>query len=175
MTNCANCGAPTRRDQASGAQVCGHCGTLEMQPLLTRDIEIEATSTLPCALCMTPLSYARLDGYTLFYCRSCTGMLVPMDHFVNVTEAARLRENQTGVSLPRRQHPGERVLTCPACAAPMLSHFYAGPGNLVIDTCERCHVNWLDPGELRRIARAPHGRSDQRSGKSSTEPDDDIF
>jgi Zn-finger nucleic acid-binding protein len=36
----------------------------------------------------------------------------------------------------------------------MQNHFYGGPGNLVIDTCERCHLNWLDPGELRRIARA---------------------
>ena len=33
--------------------------------------------------------------------------------------------------------------------------FYGGPGNVVIDTCERCLVNWLDPGELRRIAIAP--------------------
>jgi Zn-finger nucleic acid-binding protein len=32
-----------------------------------------------------------------------------------------------------------------------------GPGNVVIDTCERCRVNWLDSGELRRIAVAPDG------------------
>jgi Zn-finger nucleic acid-binding protein len=37
----------------------------------------------------------------------------------------------------------------------MLAHPYGGPGNLTIDTCERCGVNWLDPGELRRIAMAP--------------------
>jgi Zn-finger nucleic acid-binding protein len=37
----------------------------------------------------------------------------------------------------------------------MLSHFYGGPGNIVLDTCEGCQVNWLDPGELQRIARAP--------------------
>ena len=29
-------------------------------------------------------------------------------------------------------------------------------GNVVIDTCEPCGVNWLDPGELRRIAVAPY-------------------
>jgi Zn-finger nucleic acid-binding protein len=46
------------------------------------------------------------------------------------------------------------MINCPGCAKPMLNHFYGGPGNLVIDTCERCHLNWLDPGELRRIARA---------------------
>jgi len=39
----------------------------------------------------------------------------------------------------------------------MLAHVYGGPGNIVIDTCERCQLNWLDPGELRRIALAPDG------------------
>ena len=37
----------------------------------------------------------------------------------------------------------------------MLGHIYAGPGNVVLDSCERCQVNWLDAGELRRIAVAP--------------------
>jgi Zn-finger nucleic acid-binding protein len=81
-----------------------------------------------------------------------------MAHFVAVIEIARSHEERTGVSLPRRQRPGDRIVPCPACASAMLSHLYAGPGNLVIDTCERCGVNWLDPGELRRIARAPQGR-----------------
>ena len=164
-----------RPDPASGALVCGHCGTLEVQPLLTRDIEVDSQSTLPCPLCTTPLSYARLDGFVLFLCQRCAGMLIPMDHFVHVIEAARLREDRTGVSLPRRQHPGDRVLTCPACSAPMLSHFYAGPGNLVIDSCEHCNVNWLDPGELRRIARAPQGRGNRPQRNESPELDDEIF
>jgi hypothetical protein len=51
------------------------------------------------------------------------------------------------------------VLSCPLCAQPMLSHIHGGPGNLALDTCERCHVNRLDPGELRRIARAPSRRT----------------
>jgi Zn-finger nucleic acid-binding protein len=37
----------------------------------------------------------------------------------------------------------------------MIDQVYGGPGNIVIDTCERCGVNWLDPGELHRIATAP--------------------
>ena len=40
----------------------------------------------------------------------------------------------------------------------MTSHNYGGPGNVVMDTCERCELNWLDPGELRRIALAPDSR-----------------
>jgi Zn-finger nucleic acid-binding protein len=37
----------------------------------------------------------------------------------------------------------------------MDTHLYAGPGNVVLDTCETCGVHWLDRGELRRIAMAP--------------------
>jgi Zn-finger nucleic acid-binding protein len=39
----------------------------------------------------------------------------------------------------------------------MMSHIYGGPGNVVVDTCEVCHVVWLDPGELLRMALAPRG------------------
>ena len=39
----------------------------------------------------------------------------------------------------------------------MSSHVYGGPGNVVVDACEFCHVVWLDPGELLRIALAPRG------------------
>jgi Zn-finger nucleic acid-binding protein len=37
----------------------------------------------------------------------------------------------------------------------MDTHPYGGPGNVIIDDCERCEVNWLDYGELQRIVRAP--------------------
>jgi Zn-finger nucleic acid-binding protein len=158
VTNCPNCGAPMQSDKNSGALVCTHCGTLEVQPILVRDIEVGPTSRQPCPLCATPLSHAHLDGNALLYCQSCMGMLIAIDVFVLVIEAARSREERSGVSLPRRQNPGDRTLACPGCGQAMLSHFYGGPGNLVIDTCERCCVNWLDPGELRRIARAPQGR-----------------
>jgi hypothetical protein len=81
-------------------------------------------------------------------------VLVAMENFVSVIDAARIREERSGPNPPRRQTPGDRTIDCPSCHRPMLSHFYGGPGNLVIDTCEACHLNWLDPGELRRIARA---------------------
>ena len=35
---------------------------------------------------------------------------------------------------------------------------YGGPGNVIIDTCEHCSLNWLDYGELQRIVRAPDER-----------------
>ena len=154
MPNCVNCGAPMMADTASGALVCTHCGSLEQQPAIIGHIEIAGASVSACPMCAVALAQGRLDGQPLLLCQRCNGMLIAMADFVSVIDAARAREDQHGIVLPRQQHPGEREITCPTCARPMLNHAYGGPGNLMIDSCEDCQVNWLDPGELRRIARA---------------------
>lgn len=101
----------------------------------------------------------RLEGHSLLCCGRCFEMLIDMNQFATVIDAVRVREPRSfRTSLPRRQSPGERVLNCPTCGQPMISHLYGGPGNVVIDTCERCLVNWLDAGEIRRIAVAPDSR-----------------
>jgi hypothetical protein len=34
-------------------------------------------------------------------------------------------------------------------------HPYFGPGNVIIDTCGKCDLVWLDFGELKQIEEAP--------------------
>ena len=98
---------------------------------------------------------------------ACTTEELPCTDLV---AAARLREQRsTPVVLPRRQTPEQRRVTCPECGRPMRAHIYAGPGNVVIDTCERCGFNWLDGGELRRIAAAP-----DTLRRRTEEPDRDV-
>jgi Zn-finger nucleic acid-binding protein len=83
-------------------------------------------------------------------------MLIDMNRFPTVIDTVRAREQRSfRMVLPRRQNPADRLINCPRCRQPMLGHLYGGPGNVIIDSCERCQVNWLDPGELRRIAIAP--------------------
>ena len=83
-------------------------------------------------------------------------MLIDMNRFSIIIDAVRAREERSfRTALPRRQNPADRLINCPACGQPMLSHLYGGPGNVVIESCERCQVNWLDAGELRRIVVAP--------------------
>lgn len=142
-------------EQGSGVRVCEHCGSSEQLSGISSLIEITGASERQCPTCQIALSSGKLDGRALLFCQRCEGLLIEMGSFVAVIDAARAREEQSGTIPPRRQAPGDRTIECPACHRPMLSHFYGGPGNLVIDTCEQCHVNWLDPGELRRIARAP--------------------
>jgi hypothetical protein len=83
-------------------------------------------------------------------------MLIEMNRFVTIIDAVRAYDvGALRTTAPSRQTPGERTLRCPLCGQPLVSHHYGGPGNVVIDTCGRCLVNWLDQGELRRIALAP--------------------
>jgi Zn-finger nucleic acid-binding protein len=141
-------------DAIEDARTCRHCGSVEQRAEIIRHLDMRSTSENRCPSCATPLSQARLDGFPLLLCERCEGMLIEMQHFVSIIDAARALEEPSRGIPPRRQSPGDRTIPCPVCRQPMLNHFYGGPGNLVIDTCESCDVNWLDPGELRRIARA---------------------
>jgi hypothetical protein len=64
---------------------------------------------------------------------------------------------ETPAEIPHHPDPHEldRHIRCPQCHEEMDTHPYAGPGNVIIDNCERCEANWLDYGELRRIVQAP--------------------
>ena len=134
--------------------MCDHCLSQQEAPIDYVEL-LSETSNL-CPICSTPLSTSRLEGHPLLCCGRCFGMLVEMKRFVTIIDAVRAREERTlRTALPRRQNPADRLINCPTCGQPMLGHIYAGPGNVVIDSCERCQVNWLDSGELRRIAVAP--------------------
>jgi len=157
VASCDNCGAPLRLDCDTGLLVCDHCGSQNEAPASIQHLELLSETSSMCPICATPLSSSRLEGHLLLCCARCYGMLIDMDRFASVIDAMRARESRSfRIALPPRQHPGDRILHCPSCGEPMLCHFYEGPGNVVIDTCERCNVNWLDPGELRRIAVAPY-------------------
>ena len=97
-----------------------------------------------CPACSTTLVDGKLEGVPLLVCQRCQGMLIQMEHFVSVIEAARAREEPSGTIPPRRAVAWRSRDRLSACAQAMLSHFYGGPGNLVIDTCERL------PSELAR-------------------------
>ncbi len=52
----------------------------------------------------------------------------------------------------------------------MDTHYYEGGGNVVIDDCSRCELNWLDSGELLIIGRAAdHSPTDSQDWRERTE------
>jgi Zn-finger nucleic acid-binding protein len=160
VTKCENCGAPLRVDQ--GRFVCDHCGSQQELPEgvpALECLELLSKTSTACPLCSTPLSNGRIDAEPVLCCPQCFGMLIDMSRFLAIIETVRLHEARSlQTALPRLRNPGDRILACPTCGAPMIDHAYDGPGNVVIDSCERCQANWLDPGVLRRIAMAPAGR-----------------
>ena len=56
---------------------------------------------------------------------------------------------------PRDNSDADRKLSCPECTQTMVGYPYGGPGNVNLDSCERCSVIWLDNRELWRIVLAP--------------------
>jgi len=172
VSNCVNCGAPVRIDQ-DGVAVCDHCGTRQDPSVSLQYVELQNETGTMCPVCSAALSTATLGGHPLLCCARCYGMLLAMDLFADIIDAVRLREpRRLRTAPPLRGSPNDRIIRCPSCHTPMLAHLYAGPGNVVIDSCERCGVNWLDGGELRRIALSPDtvGRRRDDRSKADLEP-----
>jgi Zn-finger nucleic acid-binding protein len=115
-------------------------------------------STEPCPVCAVPLVNAAIAKIRILYCSKCHGMLIPMAEFQVLVD--ELVSVQTG-SMPQPAADAtdlDRKIDCPQCGHRMDTHRYAGRGNVVIDSCEDCSLNWLDRGELMHIVHAPDDR-----------------
>jgi Zn-finger nucleic acid-binding protein len=150
---CANCGASARLDRERGVFVCDYCGG-EFVPAAGEDgVQVRVDTMCKCPVCDGMLSEAKLEFHLLLYCTRCHGMLVAIDEFVPLIGALRSYRYQPSMAVPPQHAQGERLpRICPRCSQAMDNHSYGGPGNVVIDTCERCSLNWLDKGELQKIA-----------------------
>jgi Zn-finger nucleic acid-binding protein len=108
-----------------------------------------------CPVCSTDLAHATLSNIRVRYCAKCRGILVPMGALQSLVE--ELRSQTRGATIPPAADATElrRKIDCPQCHRHMDAHFYAGPGHVIIDSCENCSSIWLDGGELTRIVQAP--------------------
>jgi Zn-finger nucleic acid-binding protein len=139
---------------------CPHCGSYYF-PQETGD-SVRPTGDATSFACPTcadkPLQTALVDDERVCYCDHCRGFLTRVDAFGVIVAKRR------SLHSPREHHPGpfdpeelKRVINCPACKDRMEAHPYSGGGNVVVDTCDRCHLIWLDAGELAVIERyIPH-------------------
>jgi len=155
--NCASCGAPLQLTEDDASLTCPYCGSLYTPPSSEDGVRVLGeTSKLACPVCTFPLEEAALAGHRVRYCTHCMGMLVPMGDFVDLIAELHARRGGAGtVQPPINRNELQRHLVCPQCHQPMDTHVYEGPGNIVIDDCSRCFLNWLDKGELTKVGRAP--------------------
>ena len=139
---------------------CRHCGSFHF-------IESEAVDGVrllerrdrarTCPLCEGPLAHSELDERLVVeHCERCRGVLLARTTFGHAVALRRAAATGPGVPpVPIDRRELERHLNCPSCRTRMDVHPYLGPGNIVIDTCSRCDLVWLDRGELKQIADAP--------------------
>jgi Zn-finger nucleic acid-binding protein len=112
-----------------------------------------------CPVCSIPLKLASIDKFRILYCTQCHGMLIPMEEFQVLIDDLQALQRDTIVPPAVDKSDLRRTINCPHCSHAMEAHLYGGPGNVVIDSCDNCSLNWLDHGELMRIVHAPDERS----------------
>ena len=111
-----------------------------------------------CPICNIPLVNAAIAKIRILYCTGCRGMLISMQVFQTLIDQLRAVQGGAAPQPVAESSDLQRKIACPQCRHRMDTHFYAGPGNVVIDSCENCCLIWLDRGELMHIVRAPDRR-----------------
>jgi Zn-finger nucleic acid-binding protein len=136
---------------------CDYCGSIDVPDTNSDGIRVfDQPAELACPVCATPLVHAATAGLRMLYCNRCHGMLISMGIFPAVIQDLKSRRATTAYGArPFDPEDLDRRLPCPQCGRKMDTHLYGGGGNVVIDDCENCSLNWLDYGELDRIVRAP--------------------
>ncbi len=155
--NCPSCGAPIHLADEATFAICEYCNATYVPEKNDEGVRVfDQPSELACPICRLPLLHATLARQRLLYCTHCRGSLIPMPVFVALIDTLRAeRGGAAEIAPPPDPHHLDRATFCPQCGHRMDTHYYAGGGNVVIDDCSRCELNWLDAGELMAIAHAP--------------------
>lgn len=161
--NCPNCGAPMALLQNRPCWQCSHCSTLVCPEPAAEGVRVTSERGHDCPVCRQPLLRAVMDDREhIEICERCKGILMAQVAFAEtLTARRRAAETPSVIPAPADRAELNRPLACPRCAARMITDWYYGPGNIVIDRCPSCEVVWLDAGEFQRAVDAP-GR-DRRS------------
>ncbi len=159
--NCRNCGAAMQPVGGRAYFRCQHCTTFEF-PATAEDgvVTLDELTDLDCPVCFSKLSSAAMEGHTINFCGHCRGVLTSNALFSQIVTQRRAKNIEyTAAPAPIGRTEFQRRLQCPQCMSRMDTHPYGGGGAVVVDTCCRCHLIWLDAGEIDDIARhRPHGK-----------------
>ncbi|MBZ5611951.1 MAG: zf-TFIIB domain-containing protein [Acidobacteriia bacterium] len=155
--NCPSCGAGMRLETDREFFLCEYRGSVYFPEANSDGVRVLGEpAALACPACAIALVHASVGDGRILYCTRCRGMLIPMDRFMAIIQDLR-SHRQTAV-VPARPPDWtdlERHIRCPQCGQNMDAHPYGGGGGVIIDACDSCSLDWLDYGELERIADAP--------------------
>jgi Zn-finger nucleic acid-binding protein len=162
--NCPACGAPITPKPDTEGYKCDYCHAVFFPGEEDDGVVVSAdtgSSDQACPLCSVPLVQASIAKIRVLFCTECHGLLMPMNELQSLIDASRGGDHPPAVQTPPDPSELKRTIQCPKCHRRMDTHPYAGPGNVIIDSCRDCLLIWLDRGELTRIAHAPdEGDSD---------------
>jgi Zn-finger nucleic acid-binding protein len=158
--NCRNCAAAMELFERRRYYYCRYCGTFEFLDAPETDgirVLERRTDAQACPLCQAPLAKSLLDGaHTIQHCEKCRGALLERAVFAYAVSQRRAHARGPGIRpVEQDRRELQRRVSCPSCRTAMDVHPYYGPGNVVIDTCRKCDLVWLDFGELQQITDAP--------------------
>ncbi len=160
--NCPACGAPiTLRPDTEGFR-CEYCHAVfypgeEDDGVVVAEADAgqaEAASDLACPVCAQALVDATITKVQVRYCTQCHGILLRMGALPSLIEARRAGV-QAAVQTPPDRGRSEAHGAVPQLPPAHGHPFYAGPGNVIVDSCDDCALLWLDRGEVTRMAHAP--------------------
>ncbi|MGD0669710.1 MAG: zf-TFIIB domain-containing protein [Bryobacteraceae bacterium] len=169
--NCPSCGAPLRLEGCDLENLaCEYCKNIYYPEKNDEGVRVlDEDTEEACPICAIPLMHAILAREQIRYCTRCRGMLIPMETFLVLLQELKAEAPGQRVSHAPAPRELDRHINCPRCHQRMDTHYYCGQGNVVIDDCSRCFLNWLDHGELIRIVQAP-----DRSSSEGFEPKPDA-
>ena len=154
--NCPSCGAPMHLKPDMDCLKCDYCQSVYFPEKDDDGVRaLGETADENCPVCSVPLMHAALAKIRILYCTKCRGMLVRMEVLQALIEELRVLEGGTFIQPAADDRDSRRRILCPHCHGPMEAHLYAGPGNVYIDSCEMCLLNWMDRRELTRMVHAP--------------------
>src|SRR5262245_5443168 len=158
--NCQNCGAAMALVESRRYFRCRHCGSYHFHQSVEAD-GIRIIGHLPdapkCPVCAPGMAHALLDDHhPIDFCARCRGVLLPRQTFAGVTYTRRAwATSPPAEPVPLEREAMHRELACPKCGGRFETYPHYGPGNVVIDSCAKCDVIWLDFGEMQQIVDAP--------------------
>ena len=137
---------------------CGYCHTVVCpESAASAGVRVLGDSARQCPVCARPLLAAVMDDrYRLETCPQCKGILLGLPVFAATVMGKRhAAATPLRAPTPADDRELQRRVACPSCQIQMITDWYYGPGNIVIDRCETCALVWLDAGELQRAIEAP--------------------
>jgi Zn-finger nucleic acid-binding protein len=180
-TICPACGAPITPKPDTEGYKCDYCHAVFFPGEADDGVVVCAGSASSgqadsaaspavdqaCPVCSVPLVQAAIARIPVQFCTQCHGLLTPMNELQSLIDASRTVDHTPAVQTPPDPSELKRTIQCPKCHRRMDTHPYAGPGNVIIDSCGDCLLIWLDRGELTRIARAPDESDPENADDSS--------